>query len=70
MKPLTTEPPLDPPVTEYDRIEARRFDLYKMGMKNVSNLRKILLEEEQLNDSLLEQEHQWMQLLEDEQWGG
>jgi len=59
-KPLTTEPPLDPPVTEYDRIEARRFDLYKKG----------LLEEEQLNDSLLEQEHQWMQLLEDEQWGG
>ena len=59
-KPLTTEPPLDPPVTEYDRIEARRFELYKMG----------LLEEEQLNDSLLEQEHQWMQLLEDEQWGG
>ena len=69
-KPLTTEPPLDPPVTEYDRIQARRFELYKMGMKNVSNLRKILLEEEQLNDSLLEQEHQWMQLLEDEQWGG
>jgi len=60
MKPLTTEPPLDPPVTEYDRIQARRFDLYKKG----------LLEEEQLNDSLLEQEHQWMQLLEDEQWGG
>ena len=59
-KPLTTEPPLDPPVTEYDRIEARRFELYKKG----------LLEEEQLNDSLLEQEHQWMQLLEDEQWGG
>ena len=60
MKPLTTEPPLDPPVTEYDRIQARRFELYKKG----------LLEEEQLNDSLLEQEHQWMQLLEDEQWGG
>ena len=59
-KPLTTEPPLDPPVTEYDRIQARRFELYKKG----------LLEEEQLNDSLLEQEHQWMQLLEDEQWGG
>ena len=59
-KPLTTEPPLDPPVTEYDKIQARRFELYKKG----------LLEEEQLNDSLLEQEHQWMQLLEDEQWGG
>ena len=59
-KPLTTEPPLDPPVTEYDKIQARRFELYKNG----------LLEEEQLNDSLLEQEHQWMQLLEDEQWGG
>ena len=56
MKPLTTEPPLDPPVTEYDRIEARRFELYKMG----------LLEEEQLHDSLnaeheLELEHQAMQ---------
>ena len=56
MKLLTTEPPLDPPVTEYDRIEARRFDLYKKG----------LLEEEQLHDSLnaeheLELEHQAMQ---------
>ena len=55
-KPLTTEPPLDPPVTEYDRIEARRFELYKKG----------LLEEEQLYDSLnaeheLELEHQAMQ---------
>ena len=56
MKPLTTEPPLDPPVTEYDRIEARRFELYKKG----------LLEEEQLNDTLLEQEHEWMQLLDDD----
>ena len=56
MKPLTTEPPLDPPVTEYDRIEARRFELYKKG----------LLAEEQLNDALLEQEHEWMQLLDDE----
>ena len=55
MKPLTTEPPLDPPITEYDRIEARRFELYKKG----------LLAEEQLNDSLLEQEHEWMQLLDD-----
>ena len=68
MKPLTTEPPLDPPVTEYDRIEARRFELYKMGMKNVSDLHKILLEEEQLNDALLEQEHEWMQLLDDEEY--
>ena len=58
MKPLTTEPPLDPPVTEYDRIEARRFELYKKG----------LLAEEQLNDSLLEQEHEWMQLLDDEEY--
>ena len=60
MKPLTTEPPLDPPVTEYDRIEARRFELYKKG----------LLEEEQLHDSLnaeheLELEHQAMQALYD-----
>ena len=64
MKPLTTEPPLDPPVTEYDRIEARRFDLYKKG----------LLEEEQLHDSLnaeheLELEQQAMQWLdEDDDW--
>ncbi len=68
MKPLTTEPPLDPPVTEYDRIEARRFELYKMGMKNVSDLHKILLEEEQLNDALLEQEHEWMQSIDDEEY--
>ena len=63
-KPLTTEPPLDPPVTEYDRIEARRFDLYKKG----------LLEEEQLNDSLnaeheLELEHQAMQSYDEEDYG-
>lgn len=56
MKPLTTEPPLDPPVTEYDRIEARRFELYKKG----------LLDEEQQHDALLEQEYEWMQLLDDE----
>ena len=56
MKPLTTEPPLDPPVTEYDRIEARRFELYKKG----------LLEEEQLNESLLEQQHQAMQAYDEE----
>ena len=67
-KPLTTEPPLDPPVTEYDRIEARRVELYKMGMKNVSDLHKILLEEEQLNDALLEQEHEWMQSIDDEEY--
>ena len=58
MKPLTTEPPLDPPVTEYDRIEARRYELYKMG----------LLAEEQQHDALLEQEHEWMQLLDDEEY--
>ena len=57
MKPLTTEPPLDPPITEYDRIEARRFELYKKG----------LLAEEQQHDALLEQEHEWMQLLDDEE---
>ena len=56
MKPLTTEPPLDPPVTEYDRIEARRFELYKKG----------LLEEEQLNESLLEQQYQAMQAYDEE----
>ena len=58
MKPLTTEPPLDPPVTEYDRIEARRFELYKKG----------LLDEEQQHDALLEQEYEWMQLLDDEEY--
>ena len=63
-KPLTTEPPLDPPVTEYDRIEARRFDLYKKG----------LLEEKQLHDSLnaeheLELEHQAMQSYDEEDYG-
>ena len=63
MKPLMTEPPLDPPVTEYDRIEARRFELYKMG----------LLEEEQLHDSLeeeelmLQMEHESMQWLDDDE---
>ena len=56
MKPLTTEPPLDPPVTREDEIEWRRYKLYK----------KRLLEEEQLHDSLnaeheLELEHQAMQ---------
>ena len=56
MKPLTTEPPLDPPVTREDEIEWRRYELYKMG----------LLEEEQLNESLLEQEYQWMQATDDE----
>ena len=57
MKPLMTEPPLDPPITEYDRIEARRFELYKKG----------LLAEEQQHDALLEQEYEWMQLLDDEE---
>ena len=62
MKPLTTEPPLDPPVTREDEIEWRRYELYKMG----------LLEEEQLHDSLnaeheLELEHQAMQALDDEE---
>ena len=58
MKPLTTEPPLDPPVTREDEIEWRRYELYKMG----------LLEEEQLNESLLEQEHEWMQSIDDEEY--
>ena len=37
-------------------------------MKNVSDLHKILLEEEQLNDALLEQEHEWMQSIDDEEY--
>ena len=56
MKPLTTEPPLDPPVTREDEIEWRRYELYKQG----------LLDEEQLNEALMEQEHDWMQLLDDD----
>jgi len=57
MKLLTTEPPLDPPVTREDKIDWKRYQLHKQG----------LLDEEQLNDSLLEQEHQWMQSLNDEE---
>ena len=57
MKPLSTEPPLDPPVTKEDKIDWKRYQLHKQG----------LLDEEQLNDSLLEQEHQWMQSLNDEE---
>ena len=61
MKPLTTEPPLDPPVTREDEIEWRRYKMHKQG----------LLEEEQLHDSLnaeheLELEHQAMQADQDE----
>lgn len=58
MKPLTTEPPLNPPVTREDKIDWKRYQLHKQG----------LLDEEQLNDSLLEQEHQWMQSLNDEEY--
>ena len=56
MKPLMTEPPLNPPVTEEERIEARRYQLHKQG----------LLDDEQQHDALLEQEHEWMQLLDEE----
>ncbi len=58
MKPLTTEPPLDPPVTREDEIEWRRYELYKKG----------LLDDERQHDALLEQEHEWMQLLDDEDY--
>ena len=51
MKPLTTEPPLSPPDTKEDVIEWRRYKMYKQG----------LLDEEQLNESLLEQQYQAMQ---------
>ena len=73
MKPLTTEPPLNLPVTKEERIEARRYDLFKQG----------LLDEEQLHDSCtdaatiawnfmfseneLELEQQAMQALDDEE---
>ena len=56
MKPLTTEPPLDPPVTREDEIEWRRYQLHKQG----------LLDEEQLNESLLEQQQQAMQTYDEE----
>ena len=55
MKPLTTEPPLDPPVTREDEIEWRRYQLHKQG----------LLDDERQHDALLEQEHEWMQLLDE-----
>ena len=53
-----TEPPLDPPVTREDEIEWRRYQLHKQG----------LLDDEQQHDALLEQEHEWMQLLDDEDY--
>ena len=61
MKLLTTEPPLDPPVTREDETEWRRYKMYKQG----------LLDEEQLHDSLnaeheLELEHQAMQAYDEE----
>ena len=58
MKPLTTEPPLDPPVTREDEIEWRRYQLHKQG----------LLDDERQHDALLEQEYEWMQLLDDEEY--
>ena len=57
MKPLTTEPPLSPPDTKEDVIEWRRYQLHKQG----------LLDDEQQHDALLEQEYEWMQLLDDEE---
>ena len=56
MKPLTTEPPLSPPDTEEDVIEWRRYKMYKQN----------LLDEEQLNESLLEQQQQAMQTYDEE----
>ena len=58
MKLLTTEPPLSPPDTKEDVIEWRRYKMYKQG----------LLDEEQLNESLLEQEHEWMQSIDYEDY--
>ena len=55
MKPLTTEPPLSPPDTKEDVIEWRRYKMYKQN----------LLDEEELNESLLEQQYQAMQALYD-----
>ena len=56
MKPLTTEPPLNPPDTKEEVIEWKRYKMYKQG----------LLDEEQLNESLLEQQQQAMQTYDEE----
>ena len=56
MKPLMTEPSLNLPVTREDKIEWKRYQLYKQG----------LLDEEQLNESLLEQQQQAMQIYDEE----
>ena len=62
MKPLTTEPPLDPPVTREDETEWRRYKMHKQN----------LIDEEQLYDSLeekeliLQMEHESMQWLDDD----
>ena len=53
MKPLMTEPPLNLPVTREDKIEWKRYQLYKQG----------LLDDEQQHDALLEQEHERSWLL-------
>ena len=63
MKPLTTEPPLDPPLTREEKIRERRNRLFK----------KELLEEEARREYLsleyeLELEHQAMQALDDEEY--
>ena len=56
MKPLTTEPPLEQPGTREDEIEWRRYKIHKQG----------LLDEEELNESLLEQQYQAMQPYDEE----
>ena len=58
MKLLTTEPPLSPPDTEEDVIEWRRYKMYKQN----------LLDEEQLNESLLEQQYQAMHAYDEEHY--
>ena len=57
MNPLTTEPPLSPPDTKEDVIEWKRYKLHKQG----------LLDDERQHDALLEQEHEWMQVTDNEE---
>tara|TARA_Y100000310_G_scaffold188952_1_gene188906 strand:- start:567 stop:809 length:243 start_codon:yes stop_codon:yes gene_type:complete len=59
MKPLTTEPPLDPPETIEDRKDAVDYKVYK----SLKNIQAIL---EQPNENELELQHMALQAEEDE----
>ena len=59
MKPLTTEPPLDPPETTGDRKDTINYKLYK-------SLKNIQAHIEQPNEHELELQHMALQAEEDE----